>query len=183
MNRVVWSWCGLASVALGCVAGVAQQEQHMRGWKPLPPTSHIVVTVEKAFNDKPLVNAAVVFHALRDGRDDGNLEVKTDPEGRATIDIIEIGSKVTVQVIADGYATAARDMDVDGPNKELLVKMVRPRAQVSTYVDSGDKPAPVQPGIQEHVPGTLPQATTDGSPKGVVWARVTDCRWRASVRW
>jgi hypothetical protein len=33
----------------------------------MPPTAHIVVTVEKGFNGKPLMNAAVVFHAVRNG--------------------------------------------------------------------------------------------------------------------
>lgn len=139
---------GLGVVA--CAAMAQQEEQHGRKWKPMPPTAHIVVTVEKGFNGKPLENAAVIFHAVRDGKSDGNLEVKTDPDGRATIDLIEVGSHVTVQVIAPGFATAAKEMDVDGPNKELLVKLQRPRAQVSTYVDNDGKAAQMAPGIQEH---------------------------------
>ena len=109
-------------LAVAVPAG-AQSEVHGRKYKPMPPTSHIVVTVEKGFNGKPLMNAAVVFHAVRNGLNDGNLEVKTDPEGKATIDVIEIGSQVTVQVIANGFATYAGDMNVDGPSKELLVKL------------------------------------------------------------
>jgi hypothetical protein len=66
--------------------------------------------------------------------------VKTDPEGKATIDVIEIGSQVTVQVIANGFATYAGDMNVDGPSKELLVKLQRPKAQVSDYEDNDGKP-------------------------------------------
>jgi hypothetical protein len=143
---------GFAAVALifGVMEGAdAQSSGHGRKFKPLPPTAHIVVTVVKGFNGKPLPNAAVIFHATREGRDDGNLEVKTDPEGKATIDVIEIGSNVTVQVIADGFATTAQELSVDGPNKTLEVKLARPGAQVSTYLDNTGKPAQTKPGIQE----------------------------------
>jgi hypothetical protein len=155
------------ALALTATAG-AQTEEHGRKWKPLPPTSHIVVTVVKGFNNKPLPNAAVVFHATRDGRNDGNLEVKTDPEGKATIDVIEIGSHLTVQVIANGFATSATEMDVDSANKELEVKLIRPRAQVSAYQDNNDKPAQVKPGIQEPphpIPSPATPAPTTSSPQ------------------
>jgi hypothetical protein len=155
----------LAGCAFVVVAGSAsgQGVEHGRKYKAPPPTAHIVVTVVKGFNDKPLPNAAVVFHAVRNGLNDGNLEVKTDPDGKATIDVIEIGSQVTVQVIANGFATYASDIAVDGPTKELLVKLQRPKAQVSDYEDNDGKPAPVTPTIvQEHVvqkPVSPPAAT------------------------
>jgi hypothetical protein len=159
----------MVALVLTPVAGVlGQQEQHGRKWKPLPETSHVVVTVEKGFNGKPLMNAAVIFHATLNGQNDGNLEVKTDPDGRAVIDVIEVGSHVTVQVIANGFATSSTEMEVDGPNKELLVKLQRPKAQVSTYVDNDGKPAQVTPGIQERViPKPAPATTpaTDGPTK------------------
>jgi hypothetical protein len=144
-------------------AAQSQSEEHGRKYKPMPPTAHMVVTVEKGFNGKPLVNAAVVFHAVRDGKEDGNLEVKTDEDGKATIDVIEIGSHVTVQVIANGFATYAQEMDVDTANKELVVKMQRPVAQISKYVDNDGKPAEVKPGVQEPA-HPLPPAGTKTSP-------------------
>jgi hypothetical protein len=154
-------------VACGSVHG--QTEEHGRKFKPLPPTAHMVVTVEKGFNGKPLANAAVIFHAVRDGKNDGNLEVKTDEDGKATIDVIEVGSHVTVQVIASGFATYAEEMEVDGPSKELLVKMQRPVAQISKYVDNDGKPAEVKPGVQEPAHpltpnGTKPTSVTTGTP-------------------
>jgi len=151
-------------LAVSLAAG-AQQEQHGRKYKPLPPTAHVVITVEKGFNGKPLENAAVIFHAMRDGKEDANLEVKTDPDGKAAIDLLEVGSHVTVQVIAGGFTTYATDFDVTAEGKEVLVKLQRPRAQVSTYVDNGDKPAPVVPGVQEHVvpkPGATGSTGTTG---------------------
>jgi hypothetical protein len=155
MNRVRFSSAAVVVVSLagllGAGCGSALAQEHGRNWKPLPPTAHIVVMVEKGFNDKPIENAAVIFHATRDGKDDGNLEVKTDPQGRAVIDLIEVGSEVTVQVIAEGFATAARDLSVVGPTADLLVKMQSPRAQVSQYTDDEGKPSQVQPGVQQHV--------------------------------
>ncbi len=130
----------------GVAAGQDQPTEHGRKYKPIPPMAHIVVTVEKGFNGKPLQNAAVVFHAVRNGVNDGNLEVKTDPDGKATIDVIEIGSQVTVQVIAYGFATYASDLNVDGPSKELLVKLQRPQAQISDYQNNDGKPAAGEAG-------------------------------------
>jgi len=138
-------------VGLSVAAG-AQSDQHGRKFKPLPPTAHVVITVEKGFNGKPLENAAVIFHAVRDGKEDANLEVKTDPDGKAAIDLLEVGSHVTVQVIAGGFATWATDFDVPADGKEVLVKLERPKTQVSTYTPQDDgKTAPVNPGVQEHV--------------------------------
>ncbi len=167
MVKVGWVVGLLTVVGAVSVAG-AQSEVHGRKWKPLPPTAHIVVTVVKGFNGKPLPNAAVVFHAVRDGKNDGNLEVKTNPDGQAIIDVIEQGSHVTVQVIASGFATVAQDIDVDGPTKALEIKLQRPRAQISEYVDNDGKPAQVKPGIQEPAhavqPGQTAAAPT-GTPK------------------
>lgn len=148
---------GLLAFTVSCLA---QSPVHGRKYKPPPPTAHIVITVEKGFNGKPIPNAAVVFHSTKEGKDNGNLELKTDPDGRATLDLIEIGSHVTVQVIATGFATHAEEFDVPGDSKEILVKMLRPRAQVSTYQDNDGKAADVKPGVQEHIkpaPATPPQ--------------------------
>lgn len=142
----------------------AQDAEHGRKYKPMPPTAHITVTVEKGFNSKPIMNAAVIFHATRDGRNDGNLEVKTDEDGKAVIDVIEIGSKVNVQVIANGFATSAQEIQVDSPSKDLLVKMLRPRAQISGYTDDEGKPSQVKPGVQEP---PHPQTPPAGNPQPV----------------
>ena len=140
-----------------------QNSQHGRKYKAPPLISHIVVTVEKGFNSKPLVNAAVVFRSSKDGKDNGNLEVKTDPEGRATMDLIEVGSHVTVQVIANGFATQAQEFDATVEDKTILIKMLRPRAQVSEYKDTDGEPSQRQPGVQEHAPTTAPAANPPAS--------------------
>jgi hypothetical protein len=157
------SWAaGLAMVAgIVSVAG-AQQQDHGRKYKPLPELSHIVVTVVKGYDGKPMAHAAVVFHATMNGRDDGNLEVKTDPEGKATIDVIEVGSDVSVQVIANGFATYAQDIHTVGAEKVLEVRMIRPREQISQYQDNTDKAAQLKPGIQEPPNHVLPPAKPAG---------------------
>jgi cell division septation protein DedD len=136
-------------------------EKHGRKYKAPPETAHIEVTVIKGFNKKPIPNAAVVFHPVKDGVDEGNLEVKTDPDGKAIIDVIPIGSQVRVQVIAGGFATYAEDFDITGASKEILVTMIRPQAQISAYVDTEGKPATIAPGVQEPV---RPKKTTPATP-------------------
>ncbi len=168
MAKGGWALGLVAAMGLVSAAG-AQSDEHGRKWKPLPPTAHIEITVVKGFNGKPLPNAAVIFHAVRDGKNDGNLEVKTNPEGKAIIDVIEQGSHVTVQVIASGFATIAQEIDVDAPTKELEIKLQRPKAQISEYVDNDGKAAEVKPGIQEPAhplqPAPAPAPAPAGTPK------------------
>jgi hypothetical protein len=116
--------------------------------------------VIKDGNQKPIPNAAVVFHSSKDGKDEGNLEIKTDSEGKAIIDVIPTGSSVDVQVIADGYATFANTYQVDETSRAIEVRMIRPRAQVSTYVDTRGQAATRPAGVQEPSKPTTPAATT-----------------------
>ncbi len=162
MGRVV----ATAMVVGLSVAASAQQEVHGRKFKPLPPTAHVVVMVQKGFNGKPLENAAVIFHSTLNGKEDANLEMKSDPDGKAAIDLLEVGAHVTVQVIARGFNTYATDFDVTADGKEVVVKLERPQSQVSTYVDNTGKVAPVTPGIQEHIvakPGATGATGTTGT--------------------
>jgi hypothetical protein len=143
-------------------------EKHGRKYKAPPDTSHIEIDVIRSSNKKPIVNAAVVFHPVKDGKDAGNLEVKTDPEGKAIIDVIPTGSDVLVQVIADGFATFAQDYVINEASRTIVVTMLRPRAQVSTYTDNSGKAATIQPGVQEPVrptkPATPPATAAPANP-------------------
>ena len=67
-------------------------EQHGRKYKSPPETSHIEVTVLKGFNKKPIDGAHVIFHPVKDGVDEGNLEVKTHQDGKVSIDVIPTGT-------------------------------------------------------------------------------------------
>lgn len=127
-------------------------ERHGRKYKAPPETSEIEVTVLKGFNKKPVVNAAVVFHPVdQDGKDEGFLEMKTDPDGKAKIDVIPTGSTVRIQVIATGFATFAQDYHLEEPQKKVTISLLRPRAQVSTFVDESGKPSMMKPGVQEPI--------------------------------
>jgi hypothetical protein len=141
--------------------------KHGRKYKAPPDTSHIEVDVVKGFNKKPIMNAAVIFHPIKDGVDSGTLEVKTGPDGKAVIDVIPIGSQVRVQVIASGFATFAEDYTIAESSRQILVTMLRPQAQISTYNDNSGKPSQMQPGVQEPVrpkkpvpPATPPPAVS-----------------------
>ncbi|MDQ2835746.1 MAG: carboxypeptidase-like regulatory domain-containing protein [Acidobacteriota bacterium] len=146
-----------------CIAASAQDgARRGRKYKAPAPTSHIEVEVTKKFNGKPIMNAAVIFDSKLDGKDEGNLEVKTDPDGKATIDVVPTGSTVRVQVIATGYATFAQEYLVDGPSKSIAVAMIHPQAQVSSYTDNDGKASTRKPGVQEPIrpkPATPPAST------------------------
>jgi hypothetical protein len=137
-----------------CLPAVAQDAPAKRGrkYKAPPATSHIEVTVTKKFNGKPISNAAVIFDATMGGKDQGNLEVKTDPDGKAVIDVIPTGSTVRVQVIATGFATFAEEYLVDGPSRQIAVSMTHPQEQISSYEDNQGKSATRKPGVQEPKP-------------------------------
>lgn len=118
------------------VLGIAvplHAQRHPRKYKAPPPTAHIEVTVLKAANDKPLQNAAVVFHALAGEKNEGNIEIKTNEEGKATLDVIPIGSKVLLQVIVPGFRTYGQEYDIPGNQKSITVKMLPPAAEYSLY--------------------------------------------------
>jgi hypothetical protein len=136
-------------------------EKHGRKYKAPPETSHIEVTVLKGFNKKPIDGAHVIFHPVKDGVDEGNLEVKTHEDGKATIDVIPTGSAVRIQVLADGFATFADDYVIHEADREIVISMVRPQAQISTYVDNEGKPSDLKPGVQEPV---RPKLDAKGNP-------------------
>ena len=100
----------------------------------------IKVIVLRATNGKPIPNAAVVFHPMEGDKDKGALELKSDEEGKVTIDVIPIGDTVRLQVIADGWKTYGDDYKIDTDSKEIVVKMKRPGEQYSLYGESHTSP-------------------------------------------
>ena len=143
----------LLLAALGVVSVVHASAQDSdspkrgRKYKAPPPTSHVEVTVVRATNGKPVENAAVIFHPLVDGRDNGNMELKTNEDGKAIIDLLATGSSVRVQIIASGFQTYGEDYKVDKDNVAIEVKLKRPVGQYSIYkknegaASSTEKPA------------------------------------------
>lgn len=133
MTRVV-PCCRLAiAAALLIPISVWAQENRGRKYVPPPPTSKITVTVIKAMNGKPVQNAAVIFHPIKAGKDEGGLELKTDENGKASLDVIPIGDTLRLQVIAPGYQTFGNDYAVQSSTKEISVKLRHPAQQYSIY--------------------------------------------------
>ena len=87
---------GVGLTALAPAAhGQDDNSRRGRKYKAPPVTSHIEVQVIKGTNKKPVANAAVIFRSVKDGKDEGNLEIKTNEEGKAIIDLIPTGSDVS----------------------------------------------------------------------------------------
>jgi hypothetical protein len=123
--------------AFGLVVSLSSgaQDSNKRGrkYKTPPPTSRIEVTVLRDANDKPIENAAVIFHPMEGERDKGAMELKTNEDGKTVIDVLPIGDVVRLQIIAKGYQTYGEDYKVDKPEMAIEVKMKRPGQQYSIY--------------------------------------------------
>ena len=102
-------------------AGAGQRNG--RKYTPPPATATIKVTVLRATNGKPISNAAVVFHPMEGDKDKGALELKSDEDGKVTIDVIPVGDTVRLQVIADGWKTYGDDYKIDtDSNRDVSIK-------------------------------------------------------------
>ncbi len=141
----------LACICLfgGSLALRAQDDNSNRGrkYKATPPSARIVVTVLRDSSGKPIQDAHVIFHPIKGDKDTGALEVKTNEDGKAIIDVIPIGDTVTLQVIASGYQTYGQNYKIDKSDISMEVRMKRPGAQYSVYKNSGansgtEKPSP-----------------------------------------
>ncbi|MGO9323268.1 MAG: hypothetical protein ACLP07_01795 [Terracidiphilus sp.] len=132
-------------IALACFSLIAggitlraqdDDSHHGRKYKAPPPSATISVTVVRAYNGKPISDAHVIFHPIEGDKDKGALELKTNEDGKATIDVIPLGDTVTLQVIADGFQTYGQVYKIDKLNMAMEVRMNRPTSQYSTYKNS-----------------------------------------------
>ncbi len=138
---VVIAGFGLAASSL---ATGAQQDTTRRGrkYKPPPPTARIEVTILRAFNCKPIENAAVVFHPMAGEKDKGNMELKTNEDGKTVIDVLPIGDTVRLQVIAKGFQTYGQDYKIDKDAMTIQIELKRPGEQYSIYEHHDQTAAP-----------------------------------------
>jgi hypothetical protein len=128
----------LGLIATTLVAGLAAGAQDAgtkrgRKFKMPPPTARIEVTVLRDSNGKPLVNASVVFHSIENGVAKGNMELKTNDDGKTVIDVLPIGGIMRMQIIAKGYQTFGDDYKIDKDTMTIEVRMKRPGEQYSIY--------------------------------------------------
>jgi hypothetical protein len=70
------------------------------------------------------------------------MEIKTNHDGLATLDVIPVGDTILLQVVADGFQTFGENYKIDGDSKQIVVKLNRPVAQYSAYTDHPNATAP-----------------------------------------
>lgn len=169
----------LAFLSLGAVA---QRDSSNRGrkYKAPPPTARIVVTLERYDDSKPIENAAVIFHAMEGEKDTGNMELKTDEDGKTVIDVMPIGDTVRLQIIAKGYQTYGGDYKIDKPEVAIAIRLKRPGQQYSVYdnhpetAGAGKSPDAARPAIHPAKkaqdegkgagPASVPAPASGGAP-------------------
>ncbi len=128
-------------LVLASLTAVAQQKPSNRGrkYKSPPPTARIEVTVVRDVNGKPIENAAVIFHPVKGEKEKGNMELKTNEDGKAIIDVLPIGDTVRMQIIAKGFQTYGDDFVIDKAQVAIDIRMKRPGEQYSIYKPHTDK--------------------------------------------
>lgn len=132
--RILFACLGLLSSAFALHAQSGSQRG--RKYKAPPPSSTITVTVVKADSGKPLEDASVIFHPIEGDKDKGGMEIHTDSDGKAMIDVIPIGDTVRLQVLARGFQTYGHDFKVDKDQMSMEVKLNRPASQYTIYQDT-----------------------------------------------
>lgn len=157
VRRLILPGVVIASVGAASILHGQDAPKRGRKYKAPPPTSHVVVTVLRGTTGKPLSNASVIFHPLEDGHDDGNMELKTDDDGKATLDLLETGSSVRIQILADGWQTFGQDFKVDKSDMAIEVKLNRPVGQYSIYKKDG--------GVRKEGDGTVIEDDKPDAPK------------------
>jgi hypothetical protein len=103
--------------------------------KPEPASvSALTFTVVKADNGGPVRNASIILHPVnaRGQQQSGGFQLKTDPEGKASVGDIPYG-KLRVQVIAQGFQTYGEDFDINQATQEIDIKLNRPQQQHTIY--------------------------------------------------
>ena len=107
------------------------------------PVSALRFVVVRDSDGKPVRNAEVVLHPVkRKGKQaKGEMELKTDAEGRTNVDGIPYGP-LRVQVLAPHFQTFGEDYQIDKAEMEITVKLKRPGGQYSVYENHGDEKKP-----------------------------------------
>lgn len=118
-------------LVIGLVTAHSQSgSKRGRKYKAPPPVAKIEVTVLRDLDKKPIENAAVIFHTLNES---GNMELKSNEDGKAMIDVLAIGDTMRLQVIAKGFQTYGQDYKIDKDQMNIEVRLKRPGEQYSIY--------------------------------------------------
>jgi Carboxypeptidase regulatory-like domain len=121
----------LIAIALGLaiVGSVCAQDES-------GPTSTLRFVVLRDSDGKPVRNAEIVLHPVgkKGKQSKGEMELKTDSEGKTSIDGIPYGP-LQVQVLAPHFQTFGADYDINKAELEITVKLKHPGDQYSAYDD------------------------------------------------
>jgi len=123
-------------LALGMIGSARAQDDE-------GPMSALRFVVVRDSDGKPVRNAEVVLHPVkRKGKQaKGEMELKTDAEGRTNIDGIPYGP-LRVQVLAPHFQTFGEDYEINKAEVEITVKLKRPGGQYSIYDNHGEEKKP-----------------------------------------
>jgi hypothetical protein len=104
------------------------------GEKPSGPSSAIRFVVLKDDNGKPVRNASVILHPVKQNGQQakGGFQLKTDSEGKTETDGIPYGL-LRVQVIAPGFQTFGDDYTINQPEQNFTIRLKRPQDQYTIY--------------------------------------------------
>ena len=123
-------------LALGMIGSARAQDDE-------GPMSALRFVVVRDSDGKPVRNAEVVLHPVkRKGKQaKGEMELKTDADGRTNIDGIPYGP-LRVQVLAPHFQTFGEDYEINKAEMEITVKLKRPGGQYSIYENHGEEKKP-----------------------------------------
>jgi 5-hydroxyisourate hydrolase-like protein (transthyretin family) len=146
-------------LALSPLVAHGQSDSSHRGrkYKAPVPTARIEVTILKDVNGKPIENAAVIFHPMQGEKDEGNMELKTNEDGKTIIDVLPLGATVRLQVIAKGFQTFGDDYKIEKGEMAIEIRMKRPGEQYSIYKKH---PEVEEGGKDSAPPAKAPDSTT-----------------------
>ena len=117
-------------ITLACLLGLAASVA-LAGGKASASLKFVVLREQ---NGKPVRNAAIVLHPVdkHGWQGKGGMELKTDDEGKTSIDGIPYG-KMRVQVLAPHFRTFGQDYEINQPAMELTIKLQPPQDQYTIY--------------------------------------------------
>ena len=100
--------------------------------------STVKVVVLKDDNGKPVRNAAVILHPVKQNgkQSKGGIELKTDAEGKTESDGMPYG-RLRVQVIAPGFQTFGDDYTINQSEQTVTIRLKRPQGQYTIYGEPG----------------------------------------------
>jgi hypothetical protein len=124
--RLAALFCWLLIVPLGLSAGGKKKTPEQFG--------NLSFVVLRASDGGPVKNASVVIHFLRkDGSAESDgIQLKTDGDGRASIDGIPYGN-LRVQVVAHALQTYGDDVVLNQAKQEFVIRLNPPAGQLSIY--------------------------------------------------